>query len=126
MFTTTRTAEVGSLTDIAVHFTPEFFWRYIWEERKRRNGGSDFSFGLVPGAIELAILMLCMQDHIIIRAFHYGYDGRLQSNPCVSWAIDKVAYYRISLQICLKRMRRSYSGWETNSFLPVCVVCQGG
>jgi hypothetical protein len=51
-------AEIGALSDFGVHFTPEYFWRYSWEETPLPGGGTDFSFGMNVGAIELAFLML--------------------------------------------------------------------
>lgn len=51
-------AEIGSLSDVAVHFTPDYFGSYTWEKTQRPEGSVDFSFGLREGAIELAFLML--------------------------------------------------------------------
>lgn len=96
-------AEIGQLSDFAVHFTPEYFWRYTWEETERPGGGSDFSFGLVPGAIELALLMLCRHHHIIIRAFDYCQDGNMLQNTSVALAIDKVAYLQNHFANLLKK-----------------------
>ena len=85
-------AEIGSLSDISVHFTPEYFWRYSWEETPRPGGAMDFSFGLNPGAIELAFLMLSKHHELIIRVFDRCEDGRMLRHPEVERAHQYVLY----------------------------------
>ena len=85
--------EFGSLFDVASHFTPEFFWRYTWEETLP-GGGRDFSFGLNVGAIELAFLMLSKHYELIFRVFDRCQDGRMLQNPDVERAHQYVLYLR--------------------------------
>jgi hypothetical protein len=85
-------SEIGALSDVAVHFTPEYFWRYSWDETPLPGGGREFSFGLNPGAIELAFLMLSRHHELIIRVFDRCEDGRMLQNPDVARAHAYVLY----------------------------------
>lgn len=85
-------AEIGSLSDLAVHFTPEYFWRYSWEETPLPGGGRDFAFGLNAGAIELAFLMLSKHHELIIRVFDRCEDGRMLQHPEVARTHGYVHY----------------------------------
>ena len=85
-------AEIGSLSDLAVHFTPECFRRYSWEERPLPGGGRDFSFGLNVGAIEFAFLMLSKHYELIFRVFDRCEDGRMLQHPEAAKAHRYVHY----------------------------------
>lgn len=84
--------EIGTLSDFAVHFTPEYFSRYTWEETPRPDGGSDVSFGLREGAIELAFLMLIKHHELVIRVFDYCQDGRMLQHPEIREALGRVQW----------------------------------
>jgi len=83
-------AEIGALSDFSVHFTPEYFSRYTWEETPRPEGGVKGSFGLSEGAIELGFLMLSKHHKLIIRVFDRCQDGKMLRNPDVKDAFDRV------------------------------------
>jgi hypothetical protein len=83
-------AEIGLLSDFSVHFTPEYFGRYTWEETPRPEGGFDVSFGLQEGAIELAFLMLNKHHELIIRVFDRCQDGRILCHSEVARALGRV------------------------------------
>jgi hypothetical protein len=85
-------AAIGELSDFGVHFTPEYLWRYSWEETPLPGGGRDFSFGLNPGAIELAFLMLSKHHELVIRVFDRCEDGTMLRHPEVERAHQKVLY----------------------------------
>lgn len=85
-------SEIGTLSDFSVHFTPEYFSRYSWEETPLLGGGTDFSFGLNVGAIELAFLMLSKHHQLIIRVFDHCEDGRMLQNSEVARAYAHVQY----------------------------------
>ena len=84
--------EFGGLSDVASHFTPEFFWRYTWEETPLPGGGRDFSLGLNVGAIELAFLMLSKHYELIFRVFDRCQDGRMLQDPDVERARQYALY----------------------------------
>lgn len=83
---------IGELSDYGVHFTPEYFWRYSWEETPLLGGARDFSFGLKAGAIELAFLMLGKYYELIFRVFDRCEDGRMLKHPEVERAHQYVLY----------------------------------
>jgi hypothetical protein len=83
-------AEIGALSDFFVHFTPEYFGRYTWEEKQRADGGFDISFGLPEGAIELGFLMLSKHHELIFRAVNRCQDGKMLRHPEVAQALDLV------------------------------------
>lgn len=85
-------SEIGALSDVSVHFTPEYFGRYSWEETPLPGGGRDFSFGLNVGAIELAFLMLSKHYELIIRVFDRCQDGRMLRHEEVARAHAYVQY----------------------------------
>ena len=107
-------AEIGALSDVAVHFTPEYFWRYSWEETPLPGGGRDFSFGLNVGAIELAFLMLSKHHELIIRVFDRCEDGRMLQNPEVARAHRYVHYlhehFRTLAKPAMDAMTKSTAG----------------
>ncbi len=82
--------EFGSLSDFSVHFTPEFFGRFIWEETQLPGGGSEHSFGLITGSIEMAFFMLSKHHELIIRVFDRCQDGKMLSHPEVRAALERV------------------------------------
>ena len=85
-------AEIGTLSDFGVHFTPEYFQRYSWEETPLPGGGRDFSFGLNVGAIEFAFLMLSKHYELIFRVFDRCEDGKMLQHPEVAKAHRYVHY----------------------------------
>jgi hypothetical protein len=83
---------IGELSDFGVHFTPEYFWRYSWEETPLPGGARDFSFGLNVGAIEMAFLMLSKHYELIFRVFDRCEDGRMLMHQEVERAHQFVIY----------------------------------
>ncbi len=97
--------EIGSLSDFGVHFTPEFFGRYVWEEQRRPEGGNEYSFGLVAGEVEIGFLRLSKHHELIFRVFDRCQDGRMLSHPEVRAALDHVcSLHNHFLQLLKPRM----------------------
>jgi len=95
-------AEIGTVSDLGVHFTPEYFQRYSWEETALPGGGRDFSFGLNVGAIEFAFLMLSKHYELIFRVFDRCEDGRMLQHPEVAKAHRYVHYLHEHFQKAAK------------------------
>jgi len=100
--------EIGILSDFSVHFTPEFFGRYEWEEKPRPDGGFTINFGLMKGAVEMGFLMLCKHHELIIRVFDRCQDGGVLQNADVRDALLQVYeshdHYRQLVEPTLKVM----------------------
>jgi len=78
------------LSDLGVHFTPEFSRRIQWQEIPIAKGVSDFSFGVAEGEIERSFLKLCEHHELIIRAFDRYQDGNMLKQPDVEKALHHV------------------------------------
>lgn len=83
-------AEIGALSDFAVHFTPDFFSRYEWEKKPGYENGTEYHFGLREGDIEKGFLRLCRHHVLIVRAFDRCQDGKMLYHPEVKQALDDV------------------------------------
>lgn len=83
-------AEIGALSDFAVHFTPEFFGRYEWEKKPGPESGTEYYFGLKEGDIEKGFLRLCRHHVLIVRAFDRCQDGKMLHHPEVKQAFEYV------------------------------------
>ncbi len=66
-------ADIGVLSDWAVHFTPEHLSGYEWD--------TDSSFGVEENRVPLESLALADQHRLIIRVFDRCLEGKLLSCP---------------------------------------------
>jgi hypothetical protein len=77
-------AVIGTLSDFAVHFTPEHLLGYEWEQASRPDGGTDNSFRVDEDRVSKEFLMLAGQHRLIHRVFDRCLDGKLLGHPEVN------------------------------------------
>jgi hypothetical protein len=81
---------IGVLSDAAVHFTPDYFGGYIWEQTTNRDGTADISFSIGENAVAYRCFQLIDQYLFIVRVFDHCLDGRLFANTDVRRSALKV------------------------------------
>jgi hypothetical protein len=83
---------IGVLSDAAVHFTPEYFGGYIWQQtsNSNRDGTVDISFSVGENAVAYRCFQLIDQYLFIVRVFDHCLDGKLFANTNVRRSALKV------------------------------------
>jgi hypothetical protein len=81
---------IGVLSDAAVHFTPEYFGGYIWEETSNPDETADISLSVGENAVAYRCFQLVSQYLFIVRVFDYCLDAKLFANTDVRRSTQKV------------------------------------
>jgi hypothetical protein len=109
---------IGVLSDAAVHFTPEYFGGYIWEQTSNRHGTVDISLSVVEDAVPYRCFQLIGQYLFIVRVFDHCLDGKLFANPEITRSARKVIEGLKELLVMeglTEQVRLVERGWK---FLP--------
>lgn len=83
-------ALIGVLSDAAVHFTPEHFGLYVWEQTLNQDGTADISLSIGDNAVAYRLFELIDQHLFIIRVFDHCLDGKLFTHGDVVRSARKV------------------------------------
>jgi hypothetical protein len=90
---------IGTLSDFAVHFTPEHVGQYEWEHVPSPDGSTERRFGVYEDAVSKELLMLAGQHRLIMRVFDRCLNGKLLQQTKVKDAAQRaLSNYKDLLQ----------------------------
>ena len=90
---------IGALSDLAAHFTPEFFFRCDWKYIRRADSGYNVISEPEPSShqFESGIFLLISEHSLIFRVFDRCQDGAMLRHPEVAVAFENVQQLHCSL-----------------------------
>lgn len=92
-------AFIATLSDFAVHFTPEHVLGYEWEKTINKDGTTKVVFGLNEDEFRKELRLIADHHRLILRVFDRCLDGKLYGNADVQSAAQKtIAHYKDLLE----------------------------
>src|SRR5271157_583764 len=88
---------IGVLSDAAVHFTPEHFGLYEWDQMLNPDGTADVTLGIGENTVAYRFFELVSQHLLIIRVFDRCLDGELIKDADVKRATHEVVDLLVQL-----------------------------